>query len=363
MEEKKIKQLFYNLARPSTRDLEEYNPGPMPLNCVRISANENNRGVSPKAFEAMQNALRQGNRYPDSTCSGLRNGIAAANGLKPEQILVGNGLDGVLTMLGRAFLNPGDELVCAELTFEVYAETAKIMGAKPVTVEMTEELESDVQGFINAITEKTKMVCFCNPNNPTGTLTKHSDIIRMLDSIPENVLFVLDEAYLEFAEEGTKSGIELLEKYPNLIVCRTFSKIFGLAGLRVGWIASHPELLKFVYKVREPYNVNTVAAAGAEAALEDKYFIGESRRIVIEERERLCRFFTENGIKFIRSHSNFILLPLGDRSASVHQALAADGIIVRLLSFRNTNMLRISVGLPEENRNFEKSMMNAVKLK
>jgi histidinol-phosphate aminotransferase len=358
--EKEMKELFYNIARPYIRDLEEYDPGLMPLNCIRVSANENNRGVSPKAYEAMIGALSGGNRYPDSTCSGLRNKIASVYGLRPEQILVGNGLDGIFTMLGRAFLNAGDEVLCAELTFEVYAETAKIMGAVPVLVPMTDSFESDVEGFIDSITGKTKIVFFCNPNNPTGTLAGHSDIIRMLDTIPENVLFVLDEAYIDFAGDGTRSGLDLLEKYPNLIVCRTFSKIFGLAGLRVGWIASQPELLKYIYKVREPYNVSAVAAAGAEAALQDKDFISESLETVLNERDAVCRFLSENKITFIPSHGNFLLIPLGERSAAVRRALADNGIIVRLLSFRGTKMLRVSIGLPYENRAFEKSLLKAI---
>jgi len=358
--EKTADELFHNMARTCIRDLEEYNPGPMPLDCIRVSANENNRGVSPKAYEAMLDALSDGNRYPDSTCSGLRSKIASKYGLMPQQILVGNGLDGIFTMLGRAFLNAGDEVVCAELTFEVYAETAKIMGAVPVSVKMTDTFESDIQGFADAVTEKTKIVFFCNPNNPTGTLTGHSDIIRLLDMIPDNVLFVLDEAYIDFAGPGTKSGLELLGKYPNLIVCRTFSKIFGLAGLRVGWIASGPEIIKYIYKVREPYNVSAVAAAGAEAALGDNDFVAESLETVLDEREAVCRFLSENGIKFIPSHSNFLLIPLGAISAAVHASLAKDGVIVRLLSFRNTKMLRVSIGLPDENRAFEKSLLNAL---
>lgn len=356
MENKNIRDIFYNMARPAVRVLDEYDPGPLPTDGVRLSANENNRGVSPKAYQAMLRALSTANRYPDSRCGELRKKIALFCGLKAEQIFTGNGLDGVFTVLGRALLDPGDEVICGELTFSVYSDIAKIMGATPVTVPMTGSMALDADGFIGAITGKTKMICFCNPNNPTGTISGSDDIVRMLDATPENVLFILDEAYIEFADEPAPSGLGLLEKYPNLMICRTFSKIYGLAGLRIGWVAAHPELIRYLYKVREPYCVSDIAAAGAAAALEDREFFEESRSLFIEERTKLCHFFSKNGIDFIPSQANFILLPLGDRSAAVRDALAKDNIVVRPLSFRGSKVLRVSVGLPEENLRLEKSL-------
>ncbi len=193
------------------------------------------------------------------------------------------------------------------------------------------------------------MVVFCNPNNPTGTGTGINDIRKMLDAIPEKVLFVLDEAYIEFADENTADGLTLLNEYPNLMVCRTFSKVYGLAGLRVGWIAGDAELMKYLYKVREPYVVSVPAAAGAEAALEDIVFLTESIEMAKNEKKRFYDFFSTNDIKFIPSQTNFILLPLGDASVRLRDGLLEEGIIVRLLRFRGKGIIRITVGLPEEN--------------
>jgi histidinol-phosphate aminotransferase len=349
MEDKKQETIFYKMVRPEVRGLEAYDAGPMPPARVRISANENNLGVSPKAREAMANELVRGNRYPDSSCTELREKIAKKHGLLPEQVIVGNGLDGVFTMLGRTFLSHDDEVVSGELTFSVYSDTALVMGASPVVVPMNNKMELDVDGYIKAFSTKTKMVCFCNPNNPTGSVANIQQIRRMLDAAPGSALFILDEAYMEFVDDPQPTGLSLLKEYPNLMVCRTFSKIFGLAGLRVGWTAAQPELINYMYKVREPYCVNTIAEAGALAALDDTDFVERSRTLVKSERARLCRFFDENGIRSLPSQVNFILVSFGDKTETVSKALAADGILTRMLPFRGEKLLRISVGLPEEN--------------
>ncbi|HAH69463.1 MAG TPA: histidinol-phosphate transaminase [Synergistaceae bacterium] len=343
------KELFYSIARPNIRDLEEYDPGPVFPDLVRISSNENNLGVSGRAIEAIKNAASECNRYGDSRCDSLRDKLARKYGMTPGRFVIGNGLDGVFTMLGRAFIEPGDEVVCGELTFSVYAETAEIMGGKAVKVPMPDDMELDVDGFVSAVTDKTRMVVFCNPNNPTGTGTGIVDIRKMLDAIPEKVLFVLDEAYIEFADENTADGMTLLDEYPNLMVCRTFSKVYGLAGLRVGWVAGDEDLMRYLYKVREPYVVSVPAAAGAEAALDDIEFLSKSVDMARNEKKRLYDFFRSNSIKFIPSQTNFILLPLGDLSAPLRDGLLEEGIIVRLLRFRSKGIIRITVGLPEEN--------------
>ena len=343
------KALFYSIARPNIRDLEEYDPGPISPELVRISSNENNLGLSGKAVEAIKNAAAECNRYGDSRCDSLREKLARKHGMDPGQFVIGNGLDGIFTMIGRAFIEPGDEVVSAELTFSVYQEMAEIMGGSAVKVPMADNMELDVNGFISAVTERTRMVVFCNPNNPTGTAAGTEEIRKMLDAIPEKVLFVLDEAYIEFADEKAADGLTLLNEYPNLMVCRTFSKVYGLAGLRVGWIAGDAELMKYIYKVREPYVVSVPAAAGAEAALEDTAFLNESIRMVRDEKKRFYDFFGSNEIKFIPSQTNFILLPLGDVSVPVRDGLLEEGIIVRLLRFRGEGIIRITIGLPEEN--------------
>lgn len=355
-------KLFYEMARPSIRKLTEYDPGPMPPDIsVRVSVNENNRGVPEAAREAIISALSEGNRYGDSRCNRLLNEIARLHDLRPEQILVGNGLDGVFTMLGRAFLAPGDEVIAAELTFSVYEETTVIAGATPVPVPMRKDFSCDTEGFISAVTEKTRMICFCNPNNPTGTAAGMDEITKMLDAVPRNVIFLLDEAYIDFADDPAASGIKLLEKYPNLMVCRTFSKIYGLAGLRVGYIAADPELLRYMYKVREPYCVSVLSEAAAVGVLKDKEYLEESRRMTIAEREKLCSYFRETGTAFIPSQANFIMLVM-DNAEETRDKLLEKGVAVRLLSYRGKkNILRVSVGLPRENDFFKKAFSEALR--
>lgn len=343
------KNIFYSSARKEIRELTEYNPGPMPEELTRVSANENNLGVSLLALDAMAQALVNANRYPDSTCTALRESIASIHSLSPDQIIISNGLDGAFTMLGRAFLNNGDEVITGELTFSVYADTAAIMGAKTVSVPMKEDMSLDAEGFISAVTDKTKLVFFCNPNNPTGSVEKLSEIERIIAALPQGAIFVLDEAYIEFADDSVESGLCLLEKYPNLLICRTFSKLYGLAGMRVGWTAGNKELLRYMYKVREPYCVSTVAAEGARAALSDNVYIKETKELVQEEREKLYTFFREHGFEVYESQANFVFL-FSQSAQKIRKYLFENGIVVRALSCRGRQALRISVGLPEENR-------------
>lgn len=339
---------FLSLVRPCVKNLEPYNPGMIPEGSIRLCSNESARGASPAALKAMTEALNDCSLYSESTCLKLRQAIADRYGLTQESILVGNGLDGVFTNLGRTFLNGGDEVISAELTFSAYHDTAEIMGAVPVKVPLNYRMEFDSDCVINAVTERTKMIFWCNPNNPTGTVVPISEIVRVLDSVPQNVIFVLDEAYFEFAETTEESGIELIKKYKNLIVCRTFSKIHGLAGLRIGWAAANPLLIKQMYRTREPYCVTEAAQAGALAALADREYFDISRRIFIEERKRLEKFFTELGVKFIPSQANFILLK-EERAEDIYMALAQKNIITRLVNFRGKKLLRITVGTEREN--------------
>ena len=360
MKDSKLDKLFSSMARPSVRGIEAYEASEPPARFVRLMANENNLGVSPKALEAMKASLEDGNRYPESSCKMLRGKLAVRYGLKAEQILIGNGLDGVFTMFSRAFMEKGDEVVCGELTFSIYADNARIMGATPIRVPMKDDFSFDVDGFIRAVTERTKMVFFCNPNNPTGTMAPRAEIERMLAALPQNVLFVLDEAYMDFAEKPESYSFGLLAKYPNLVVARTFSKIYGLAGLRVGWVAAAPELLSYMNKVREPYGVTEISAAGAAAALDDGEFYAKSREVFLSERRELCSFLDKNGIKYVPSQGNFILLPLGSRADRVNKAMAESGLIARNMTFRGKQYMRISLGLPSEDEQIKKALKQAL---
>ncbi|MEG1641523.1 MAG: histidinol-phosphate transaminase [Synergistaceae bacterium] len=352
-----FKEVVYSSAREEIRDLVEYNPGPMPEDVVRVSANENNLGVSPLALAFMTKALAQGNRYPDSTCTTLRCKLAELSGVLPDEVIVSNGLDGLFTMLGRAFLRKGDEVVTGELTFSVYADTASIMGAKNVLVPMRDDLSLDVEGFISAINDKTKLVFFCNPNNPSGSFASIEDVVRIVEATPKSTIFVLDEAYIDFADECVESGISLVKRFPNLLVCRTFSKLYGLAGLRVGWAVGNRELLRFLYKVREPYCVSYVATEGALGALSDVSYAKKTYDTNKEERVKLISALEGLQLEVFPSQTNFIFV-FSDKAQKIRSALFEKGIVIRALSFRKKQALRISVGLPCENELLIKELRN-----
>lgn len=356
----KLEKLFLGMARPEVINIKAYDTGTVPEKCIRLMANENNRGVSPAALSAMKKAVEDGSMYPDGSCRLLREKLADRYGLDSAQILVGNGLDGVFTILSRAFMSPGDEVVCAELTFSVYADNASIMGARPVIVPMADGLALDVDGFISSVTERTKMLFFCNPNNPTGTMAGRGEVVRLIESVPHNVIVVLDEAYMDFADENEDYSFALLSKHPNLIVVRTFSKIYGLAGLRAGWAAAHPALIDFMNRVREPYCVTEIAERGALAAMDDSEFYASSRAMFRGERAKFQSFCAKNKIKFITSQGNFVLLRTGNASERLAAALADGGIAVRGIAFRGENMIRMSMGLPEENEKAERIMLDAL---
>lgn len=344
-----MKDFFAELMRPPVRDIEPYDAAPLPGAKILLSANENNAGVPEGVLRAMLHALEQGNRYPDSRNNMLRGKLAARFGLRPEQIITSNGLDGLFTMLARAFLDAGDEVICGECTFGVYASNAAIAGARAVKVPLSPSFSQEPRKFAESVTSATKMLFFCNPNNPTGCLAEYEEIRAMLETIPRRVIVVLDEAYTEFSGTDLKKSYGLLSDFPNLIICRTFSKIFALAGLRVGWGAAHPDLLDCLWRVREPYCVTSVAEAGAAAALDETEFIKSAFENIVKEREKLSRVLEECKIRFLPSRANFILLLAEEKTETLKAAFREAGIAARYLKCAGRPAIRISIGLPEEN--------------
>ena len=350
----KTEEFLRSLARPAIRDIEPYDASVDGNPLIRVSANENNEGLPEPVLAAMRNALTEGNRYPDSRSTSLRKKLAERFSLRPEQIITANGLDGLFTMLGRAFLDPGDEVVCGECTFGVYAETALIAGASVKTVPLGEGYTQLPADFADAAGPATKMLFFCNPNNPTGTLAEAAAVHEMLKKIPRRAIVILDEAYLDFTDADGSASFKLLEEFPNLVICRTFSKIFALAGLRVGWAAAHPALLDCLYRVREPYCVTAVSEAGAYAALEEEEHLRKTRTMIAGEREKLCSLLCRLGVKYIPSQTNFVMIFPQERYDPLSAAFIQSGIAVRRLSLHGERVMRISVGLPEENRQVER---------
>jgi histidinol-phosphate aminotransferase len=350
------------LVRPCILSRREYVPG-KPIEEVRretgitdlikVASNENPLGTSPLALQAMIAEIRNNShRYPDSLCYDLRNKLAGTHGLSADHFFVDNGEDGVITMLGLTFVNPGEEAVYGAITFPAYENITTKMDGVCVPVAMTPDFRLDLQGFAAALSDRTKIVFICNPNNPTGTIVCQRELEKLLNAVPESVIIVSDEAYFDFADSAEfPQTIDLLDEYPNLIVLRTFSKIMGLAGVRVGYAVANPPIIKAMLKSREPFPVSRPAQAGAVAAIDDTDFLHRTLELTRRGREQLYSGFEKLGLRYFRSHTNFVMVDLAVAALPVFQAMLEQGVIVRPLNtFGLPNCLRITVATPEENR-------------
>lgn len=344
---KNKQELFSSMTRPEIRALSPYDASLPPDAEIIVSANENGFGTPAPVLEAMKGALSTANRYPESTSLVLRKKLAMHYGLAPEQLITSNGLDGLFTMLSRAFIEPGDEAVVSECTFGVYAESAAISGARVIKVPLEKDFSQRPADFAAAVTDKTKLLFFCNPNNPTGLSAPAEEIRAMLDDIPQHVIVLLDEAYLDFSGADMKASFRLLEKHPNLIICRTFSKLCALAGMRIGWAAADPGLLDYLYRVREPYCVSHIAEAGACAALDCD--LDTAARSIAAEREKIGAALRDAGFEQIPSSANFILFFPEERYDALDKAFLDGKISVRKLGASGRRAMRLSAGSPAEN--------------
>jgi histidinol-phosphate aminotransferase len=350
---------FISLAAPGVQHLNPYLPGKpaeelereMGLSgVVKLASNENPLGPPPKALAAMQAVMSGVALYPDSGGYRLKKAIAEHYSVAMEQITLGNGSNDVLELLARAFLTPEDEVIYSEYAFVVYSLVAQAVGAKAVVTE-ADNWGHGLGAMLKAINAKTRMVFIANPNNPTGTWLDTASLIAFLDAVPDSVLVVLDEAYTEYVtHESFPDGLSLLARYPNLIVTRTFSKAFGLAGLRVGFAVSNAQVANILSRVRQPFNVNSLALAAAEAALSDQAHLEETIATNTEGMALFEKRLPELGIAFIPSVGNFITIDLGQNALPIYQAMLEQGVIVRpVANYGMPNHLRISIGKAEEN--------------
>ncbi len=316
---------------------------------VKLGSNENPLGLSPRARTALIAALDRLHHYPDGECTRLRQRLASRLGVSPAHLFCANGVDNVLTCLGLAFLDPGDRCVVGAPTYTAYASLVTVLGAALVEVPLR-EWRFDVRAMAAAAaTAKTMFVC--NPNNPTGTILLHDEMQELLERTPPETLVVLDEAYAEFAEDPAfPDAIGLLRQHPNLMILRTFSKIYGLAGLRVGYAIAAPELTASLNQVREPFPVNRLAQAAAEAVLDDDEYIRAGLETNRSGRAFLSGELTRLGLRSLPSQANFILVDLGRPAAEVAQRLLERGVIIRPGEiWRLPAWARITIGTPDEN--------------
>ena len=308
------------LMREEVRDLPIYNPGKSPeavarelgvFGCVKMASTENPLGPSPRAVQAMREALGEVHIYPDGNSVELRQALARKLGVSAEGIVVCHGADEAFDLLAFSFLRRGDEVVVGEPTFSSYELAARTMGARAVRVPLR-GYRQDIPAMLAAVGERTKYAVLCSPLNPTGTAVSRGELEEMLGSLPASVLLVLDEAYVEYVTDPAHpQALSYLEEYPNLVIARTFSKAYGLAGLRVGYVVASRPVRDALEKVKLPFNVNRLAQVAALAALGDEAHVARSRELNRRGRERLYRVLEETGFEYIPTQANFILVRNG----------------------------------------------------
>lgn len=360
---------FWEFVAAGVAGLRPYEPG-MPIDelrrqmavhdVVKLASNENPNGPSPQVVEAIRSHIDAAilAQYPDGGGFRLKKKLAAFHDIEPERITLGNGSNDILEFVGRVFLAPGRVAVFSAYAFAVYPIVTQAQGARALVVEARSDNDAmayghDLDAFSKALdeTEDVSVVFVANPNNPTGTWVQPSEFEAFLNRVPRRTIVVLDEAYHEYLDPNLRVGSrQLLERFPNLVVTRTFSKAYGLAGLRVGYSLSSPEVADLLNRVRQPFNMNAIALVAAEAALEDQDHVCRSVALNALEKNRLHSRLTQLGIRLLPSQTNFLTAGFGRDCAPLHRALLERGIIVRpMKSYGLSDYLRITIGTEEQN--------------
>lgn len=319
---------------------------------VKLASNENPLGMSPKAQMAVEEAIYDIARYPDGNSFALRDAVSHKYGVAPQQIVFGNGSNDILELAARAFLTAGDEAIYSQHAFAVYPLVTQAVGAKGIVVPAI-DYGHDLQGFLAAITPRTKLIFVANPNNPTGTLIAKDTLKAFLAQVPKHVLVVLDEAYDEYLSVADKSeAVSWLAEFENLIISRTFSKAYGLAGLRVGFGLMHAALADLMNRVRQPFNVNSIAQVAAAVSLQDEDFVERSYAANQAGMAQITQGLQRLELTYIPSYGNFVSFQVQNASM-VNQALLKHGVIVRpVANYDMPDYLRVSIGLFSENARF-----------
>jgi histidinol-phosphate aminotransferase len=345
---------------PNLKNLPVYQPG-RPIeevarelglpadSIIKVASNENPFGPSPLAVAAMQKALSGTNLYPDGNAFYLKQKLAAKLGIEPANLVLGNGSNEIIEFVGHALLTPDADVVVSQFCFAVYPIVTKLFGANLITVP-AKNYGHDLPAMLRAITPKTRIVFVANPNNPTGTLAPREELIKFVNEVPDDVLLVMDEAYLEFLDDPLDLvSLIRLGARKNLILMRTFSKIYGLAGLRIGYGIGNPEFIAALEKIRQPFNINLLAQTAALAALDDVEHVRKTRQNNFAGLEFFEAAFRNLKLEYVPSNANFILVRVGD-GRRIFEAIQKKGVIVRPMSgYQLPEWIRISIGTPQEN--------------
>ena len=340
----------YEPGKPISELAREF--GLDPNGIIKLASNENPLGVSPLAMQAMRQALADVARYPDGNGFELKQALSQHYGVETSQIVLGNGSNDVLELAARSFLTPGLEAIYSQHAFAVYPLATQAVGATGVEVP-AHDFAHDLGAMLRAVSPRTRLMFIANPNNPTGTLIHSADLHAFIRALPPDVIVVLDEAYNEYLPAELKAdSVGWLREFPNLIITRTFSKAYGLAGLRVGYAFAHAGVADLMNRVRQPFNVNSISLAAATAGLDDREFVRHSFELNQSGMRRITQGLTQLGLTYIPSFGNFVSFKVGDANA-VFQQLLQRGVIVRpIASYGMPDYLRVSTGLEAENERF-----------
>ena len=324
-------------------------------NAIKLASNENPLGYSDLAKQAINQASHNIELYPDANAFYLKQKLAAKLGVEAEQLTIGNGSNDVLDLLARTFLDEHAEAVFSEYAFLVYPLVVQACGAKAriakaLSIDSSQPYGHDLTAMLALINDKTRLVFIANPNNPTGTWLDRTELKGFIDKVPEHIAVVIDEAYFEYVEEDEyPDTVEWLSQYANLIVTRTFSKIYGLAGLRVGYAISSIEISDLLNRLRQPFNANTLALAAAIASLEDDNFVEDSKHNNQAGLQQLSKYFQSKGVEYIPSVANFLTVRFGKQCDQIYQNLLQQGIILRpLANYNLPEFLRVTIGTPQQ---------------
>lgn len=360
---------IWDRANPQLRDLAVYEPGkPIeetarelsvdPREIIKLASNENPLGPSPRAIAAVRQAMSSAQLYPDGGAYYLREALAAQLGLQRANLIMGSGSNEVIEFLGHGFLRPGDEVITSQYAFIVYKLIAQLFGARTLETP-SPDFRFDLEAMLAAITPKTRLIFIANPNNPTGTLVAQEAIDRFMARVPEEIVTVFDEAYFEFLDDPPDT-LRYLREGRNVVVLRTFSKIHGLASLRVGYGMAPPELIAVLQKTRQPFNVTGIGQIAALAALQDKEHQARSKKVVDEGRAYLETQFRELGLRFMPSRANFVTVEVGSGPAVFKQLLTRKIIVRPVMGYQLPAWVRISVGTMEQNQQCIAALRNVL---
>jgi histidinol-phosphate aminotransferase len=355
-----------NLARKGILKIISYIPGKSieevqkefgAKRWTKLASNENLLGPSPKAVAAIQKELSKIHLYPEGPCTVLRRALAEKFSLPEERVVISNGADNLILMIANAFVDEGDEVVMADPTFSVYTNVTQIMGGKPIKVKL-KDFTHDLDTMLKKVNRKTKLVFICNPNNPTGTTVSLESFNYFLSKLPKRVIVILDEAYGDFVEDAFyPNGLDYIREKRQLIVLRTFSKVYGLAGLRIGYALGREDLVDCLYQVRDPFPVHRLAQVAAVAALNDEDHAIKSIQLVYEGKRYLYKELDRLGFSYIPSQANFILIDFEKDSEEIFQALLREGVIIRPGKIWGyPTFARVTIGRMDDNRRFIKAL-------